>query len=56
MKLHARNLAISVGIPTRLVNLCVEFMIQKKSITKETALDFLKSQTLPISIVDDIKL
>lgn len=34
MKLHAKNIALSIGIPNSVVGKAVEYMIQKKSLTK----------------------
>ena len=44
MKLHARNLALSVGVPVNLVNDAVAFMQNRNSLTVETAIEFLKSR------------
>lgn len=43
MKLHARNLAISAGVPIRLIDKCIEFMKARDSISVETAREFLIS-------------
>jgi hypothetical protein len=44
MKLHARNIALSVGVPVNLVNSAVLFMQARNSLTVETALEFLKTK------------
>lgn len=41
MKLHARNIALSVGITPDAISQAVNYMIEKNSITQETANEFL---------------
>lgn len=43
MGLHARNLAVSSGIPDHLVEEAVQFMKNRGSLKKETAEEFLKA-------------
>jgi len=43
MNLHARNLAISSGIPDHLVEDAVKYMKNRNSFKKETASEFLKA-------------
>lgn len=56
MKLHARNLAISVGIPPKLVNDAVKYMLKNKSITQEKAQEFWSKIQMPLKISDEVKL
>lgn len=44
MKLHARNIAISAGVPHDLIEPAVQFMTKRQSITAETAREFIIQQ------------
>lgn len=46
MNLHARNLSLASGIPEHLVEDAVQFMKNRNSYKKETALEFLRAYTL----------
>ena len=46
MNLHARNVAISAGIPSDLINDCVHFMKVRNRINEKSAITYLKSFTI----------
>ncbi|CAG9327007.1 unnamed protein product [Blepharisma stoltei] len=46
MGLHAKNIAIAAGVPSELVDEVVEYMKQRKSITHQTALEYLAAHQL----------
>lgn len=48
MGLHAKNIAISVGVPSELVNEVVDYMKQRDDISRQTALDYLSAHHLHI--------
>jgi hypothetical protein len=46
MNLHARNVAIRAGVPTSLINDCVNFMKVRNRITEKSALMYLTSHQM----------
>ena len=50
MRLHARNFARSVGVPTRFIEECVQWMEQKNNVSEEGAKEFLKGYKLTLEI------
>ena len=49
MNLHAKNIAVSAGVPPNLIKEVVTFMKSKGSITIETAQDYMKAHQIYIS-------
>lgn len=46
MGLHAKNIAIAAGVHNEIVDEVVEYMKQRKSISQQTALDYLAAHQL----------
>jgi degradative hydroxymethylglutaryl-CoA reductase len=46
MGLHAKNIAVAVGVPSEIVNEVVEYMKQCGNISQQTALDYLSAHKL----------
>lgn len=52
MRLHARNIAISAGVPKESIEDAVEYMLKKNSVNSDTAREFLLGNKLAFDLIN----